>query len=170
MFLSVLMLCNTFFTFLITFCRKTHGCGYPAYSDSHHPDHLMKKDVVYVGLAKPWDRLRRHASVYDEHVCESPSPFSLLYRDFITFALPNRLKRFLTLSWYQPRVPIFNTLLHKETTKKLKNCTKLGLTNFSDLKNENTQQKHSLVSLAKPGVFSLSKYNFQFYLKPSWMF
>lgn len=40
----------------------------------------------------------------------SPSPFSLLYRDLITLALPKRLKRFLTLSWYQPAVPIFTTL------------------------------------------------------------
>lgn len=41
---------------------------------------------------------------------DSPSPFSLLYSDLITLALPKRLKRFLTLSWYQPAVPIFTTL------------------------------------------------------------
>lgn len=40
----------------------------------------------------------------------SPSPFSLLYSDLMTLALPKRLKRFLTLSWYQPAVPIFTTL------------------------------------------------------------
>lgn len=41
---------------------------------------------------------------------DSPSPFSLLYSDLITLALPKRLNRFLTLSWYQPAVPIFTTL------------------------------------------------------------
>lgn len=38
------------------------------------------------------------------------SPFSLLYSDLITLALPNRLKRVRTLSWYQPNVPIFRSL------------------------------------------------------------
>lgn len=50
------------------------------------------------------------ATGQNEVTADSPSPFSLLYSDLITLALPKRLKRFLTLSWYQPAVPIFTTL------------------------------------------------------------
>ena len=87
--------------------------------------------------------------MYDEHVCESPSPFSLLYSDLITLALPKRLKRFLTLSWYQPRVPIFYTLSHKNRRWK-KTIQNLDLPASPNEKNENTQQKHFLVSSAIP--------------------
>lgn len=38
------------------------------------------------------------------------SPFSRLNRDLMTFALPKRLNRVRTFSWYHSNVPIFRTL------------------------------------------------------------
>lgn len=72
----------------------------------HKSEHFSQTELLYVGKASKLDRSPSRS--FGERLC---CPLNLLKSDRITLALPKRLKRARTFSWYHSKVPILRTLL-----------------------------------------------------------